>query len=222
MADIRVKICGLTTPEAAADAAHAGAAYVGLVLFPPSPRHVTPEAARDIAAAVPAGVTRVALLVDPDDAAVDEAAASGVDMLQLHGSETPERVLALKEKTGLPVMKAIGIRDARDLARIDRYTGIADQLLIDTKPPRGATRPGGNAVAFDWTLVAGRDWQLPWMLAGGLTMQNVAEAIRISGATQLDLSSAVESAPGIKDPVLVRAFIQSARAAVPSKSSALT
>jgi phosphoribosylanthranilate isomerase len=222
MLDIQVKICGLTTPEAAVDVAEAGASYIGLVLFPPSPRFVDAERARQIADAVPPCVTRVALVVDPDDALVDEAVGAGVDMLQLHGTEAPERVADLKNRTGLPVMKAIGIRDADDLAQIDRYVGVSDQLLIDTKPPKGATRPGGNAVPFDWTLIAGREWPLPWMLAGGLTIENVAEAIRVSGANQLDLSSAVESAPGVKDPDLVRAFMRAVRLATPSTFSALT
>ena len=210
MTGIRVKICGLTTPEAAAHAAGAGAAYVGLVFFPPSPRAVTPAQAAKIAAAVPAGVVKVALTVDPDDALLDQIAALPIDMMQLHGSETPDRVTQIKSKLGLPVMKAIGVQTVADLAEIDRYAPVADQLLVDTKPPRGATRPGGNAMTFDWSLIAGRRWPVPWMLAGGLTEANVAEAIRVTGANQLDLSSAVESAPGVKDPALVEAFIATA------------
>lgn len=208
---VRVKICGLTTPEQARHAAEAGAAYVGLVLFPPSPRAVSPERAVEIAAAVPPGVAKVALAVDPDDALVVTLADLPLDMVQLHGHETPERVAAIKARTGLPVMKAIGVRQAADLAAIERYAPVADQLLIDTKPPEGATRPGGNAIAFDWRLVAGRRWPLPWMLAGGLTAATVADAIRVTGATQVDLSSAVESAPGVKDPAMVEAFIAAAQ-----------
>ena len=210
MTSIRVKICGLTTPQAAAHAAGAGAAYVGLVFFPPSPRYVTRDRAKDIAEAVPPGVIKVALTVDPDDALLDQVAALPIDMIQLHGSEPPDRVQQIKARLGLPVMKAIGIRDAQDLDQIARYAPVADQLLVDTKPPKGATRPGGNAVSFDWRLIAGRRWPVPWMLAGGLTVENVAEAIRVTGANQLDLSSAVESAPGVKDPALVEAFIAAA------------
>ena len=210
MSDIRVKICGLTTPEAAAHAAGAGAAYIGLVFFPPSPRAVTPAQAAEISAAVPAGVVKVALTVDPDDALLDKIAELPIDMIQLHGKEPQDRVIDIRSRLGLPVMKAIGIRTAEDLAEIDRYAPIADQLLIDTKPPKGATRPGGNAETFDWSLIAGRRWAVPWMLAGGLTQSNVGDAIRVTGANQLDLSSAVESAPGVKDPALVEAFIAAA------------
>ena len=210
MSDIRVKICGLTSPEAAAHAAQAGAAYIGMVFFPPSPRSIGMTQARDIAEAVPPGVVKVALTVDPDDALLAQIASLPIDMMQLHGSEQPGRVEEIRSLTGLPVMKAVGIRSAEDLAQIKRYEAIADQVLIDTKPPKGATRPGGNAVTFDWTLIANRDWTKPWMLAGGLTPANVADAIRITGANQLDLSSAVESAPGVKDPALVEAFISAA------------
>ena len=210
MSDIRVKICGLTSPEAAAHAARAGAAYIGMVFFPPSPRSIGMTQARDIAEAVPPGVVKVALTVDPDDALLAQIASLPIDMMQLHGSEQPGRVEEIRSLTGLPVMKAVGIRSAEDLAQIKRYEAIADQVLIDTKPPKGATRPGGNAVTFDWTLIANRDWTKPWMLAGGLTPANVADAIRITGANQLDLSSAVESAPGVKDPALVEAFISAA------------
>ena len=211
MTDVKVKICGLTDPGQARHAVTAGADYVGLVFFPPSPRAVSPDRAREIIAGLPAGVIKVALTVDPDDALIDQIAALGLDMLQLHGSEPPERVIDLKARTGLKIMKAIGVREAADLAAIDRYAPVADQLLIDAKPPKGATRPGGNAIPFDWTLLQGREWTVPWMLAGGLTAENVAEAMGLTGATQLDLSSAVESAPGIKDPVLVEAFLNAAK-----------
>jgi phosphoribosylanthranilate isomerase len=136
-----------------------------------------------------------------------------LDMLQLHGAETPERVVEIKARHGLPVMKAIGVAGADDLAQIDRYAGVADQLLVDARPPPGATRPGGNALAFDWGLIEGRDWSLPWLLAGGLTPDTVAEAVRRTGARQIDVSSGVESAPGHKDPARIRAFIEAARAA---------
>jgi phosphoribosylanthranilate isomerase len=155
-------------------------------------------------------VTTVALLVDPDDALVERVAALPVGMLQLHGSETPARTAEIRARAGLPVMKAIGIATADDLARIAAYEAVADQILVDARAPEGAERPGGNAVAFDWGLIAGRAWARPWMLAGGLTPGNVAEAIRRTGARQVDVSSGVESAPGLKDPDLVAAFIAAA------------
>jgi phosphoribosylanthranilate isomerase len=209
-AGVRVKICGLTEPAAVRQAGAAGAAYVGLVFFPGSPRNVSAEAAGALVAAAPPGVTTVALLVDPDDGLVDRAAALPVSMLQLHGHETPARVAEIRARTGLPVMKAVGIGGADDLAQIAAYEGVADQILADARPPAGASRPGGNAAAFDWRLIAGRRWARPWMLAGGLTPENVAEAVRLTGARQVDVSSGVESAPGRKDPALVAAFIAAA------------
>jgi len=212
--DIRVKICGLTEARDVAAAVAAGAAYVGFVFFEKSPRHVGVEAARALTLDVPPGVAKVALTVDADDAALDALCARvPLDMLQLHGDESPARVTALRARHGLPVMKAIGIAGAADLAQIDRYAAVADQLLIDAKPPPGATRPGGNATAFDWGLIEGRDWPLPWLLAGGLTPETVAEAVQRTGARQIDVSSGVETAPGRKDPALIRAFIAAAQAA---------
>lgn len=207
---MRVKICGLTTPAAVRQAAVAGADYVGMVLFPRSPRDVGARAA-ELVAAAPDGVTTVALVVDPDDALADRAAALGFGMLQLHGEEPPGRVAELRARTGLPVMKAVAIGDAADLARIGPYEAVADQILLDARPPAGADRPGGNAQAFDWRLVSGRHWARPWMLAGGLTPDNVAEAVRLTGARQVDVSSGVESAPGDKDPDRVAAFLAAAR-----------
>ncbi|SEL88876.1 phosphoribosylanthranilate isomerase [Roseovarius azorensis] len=210
--DIRVKICGLTAAADVSAAVEAGAAYVGFVFFEGSPRHVTPERARALALGVPAGVAKVALTVDADDTALDVLTETvPLDMLQLHGHETPARVAEIKARYGLPVMKAIGIAEPADLTPIDAYSQVADQLLIDAKPPKGASRPGGNALAFDWGLIAGRDWSLPWLLAGGLTPGNVAEAIARTGARQLDVSSGVERAPGVKDAALIRAFIVNAR-----------
>jgi phosphoribosylanthranilate isomerase len=157
----------------------------------------------------------VALVVDADDAFIDALlAAMRFDMLQLHGHETPERVAQIRTRAGLPVMKAIGIRDAEDVAQIADHEAVADQLLIDAKPPRAGVGvlPGGNGLSFDWRLIAGRRWARPWMLAGGLKVSNVAEAVRLTGASQLDLSSGVESAPGIKDHDKITAFIQAASA----------
>ena len=154
------------------------------------------------------GIAKVALVVNADDAFLDELVARvPLDMLQLHGSETPQRVAEVKARYGLPVMKAIGIADAGDLAQIDAYSGVADQLLIDAKPPKDAVLPGGNGLAFDWTLLADRKyWTVPWMLAGGLTPANVAEAVARTGALQVDVSSGVESAPGQKDAALIHKF----------------
>lgn len=208
---MRVKICGLTRPDHVRQAAAAGADYVGLVFYPRSPRNVSPERARELIAAVPAGVTPVALVVDPDEALADLVARLGAGMLQLHGGETPARVAELRARTGLPVMKVVGIAGPDDLDRIAEHEDVADQLLIDARAPAGATRPGGNALAFDWGLIAGRRWSCPWMLAGGLTPENVALAVRLTGAAQVDVSSGVERAPGEKDPDKVAAFIAAAK-----------
>ena len=206
-AGIRVKICGLRTLEDVETTAAAGAAYMGLVLFRRSPRHVALDTARDLALAAPVGLAKVALMVDPDDDALDAATrAVPLDMIQLHGAEAPARVAEVRARTGLPVMKAVGIRDADDLMALDAHAEVADQILVDAKPPEGAARPGGNGVGFDWDLIAGRDWKVPWMLAGGLNPRNVAEAVRLTGARQVDVSSGVEREPGAKDPKLIAAF----------------
>jgi phosphoribosylanthranilate isomerase len=213
---MRVKICGLTSAAAAAHAAAVGAAYLGFVFYPPSPRSLGLAAAREAVAGAPAGITRVALVVDADDALLDRLLdAVPLDMLQLHGHESPERVTEIRARCGLPVMKAIGISDAADLGQIADYEAVADQLLIDAKPPRdgAGVLPGGNALSFDWRLIAGRRWVRPWMLAGGLTAENVADAVRLTGARQVDVSSGVERAPGVKDPDKVTAFIRAAKAA---------
>ncbi|MEE8454769.1 MAG: phosphoribosylanthranilate isomerase, partial [Limibaculum sp.] len=176
---MKVKICGLTSAAAVGHAADAGAAYLGFVFYPPSPRALELDAARTLAQAAPAGVTRVAMVVDADDAFLDQLVAGvPLDMLQLHGQESPERVTEIRARTGLPVMKAVGIRDAEDLPRIAEFEAVADQLLIDAKPPKEGIGilPGGNALSFDWRLIAGRRWARPWLLAGGLTAANVATA----------------------------------------------
>lgn len=209
----RVKICGLRDVAMMQAAVDAGAAYVGLVFFPKSPRNVTIAQAAEVARAVPVGIAKVALVVDADDALLDAITESvPLDILQLHGHETPQRVAAIRVRYGLPVMKAVGVADASDLAALDVYAKVADQILVDAKPPKHATLPGGNGLAFDWRLIAGRRWPVPWMLAGGLTPQNVAEAIALTGATQVDVSSGVESAPGRKDADLITAFCAAAMA----------
>jgi len=211
---VRVKICGLRSRAEVEAATAAGASYVGMVFYPPSPRHLTLADARWVSGGVPAGVTKVALTVNADDDELDRLVeAVPLDMLQLHGREPPERVTAVRARFGLPVMKAIGIAVAADLAQIDAYARVADQLLIDARPAPDAPRPGGNGVAFDWRLLEGRSWPLPWMLAGGLSPENVAAAVELTGADQVDVSSGVERAPGYKDPDRVRAFVAAALAA---------
>lgn len=211
---VRVKICGLTEPRTLAAAVAAGAAYVGLVFFPKSPRHLEPDAARALAIGVPPGVAKVALVVDPDDAALERILrAVPIDMVQLHGAESPARVREIRARFGLPVMKAVGVAEAADLEAIATYEAVADQILVDARAPRGAALPGGNGLSFDWRLIAGRQWQKPWMLAGGLTPANVAAAIRLTGARQVDVSSGVESAPGGKDPARIAAFIAAVQTA---------
>ncbi len=213
--DIKVKICGVISEESMVAVAEEGAAFVGLNFFAPSPRYVSPARARDLALAAPLGLAKVALVVDADDTTLDAIIAQvPLDMIQLHGHETPQRVSEIRARYGLPVMKAIGIAGAEDLIQIEIYAAVADQILIDAKPPRGAVLPGGNGLTFDWRLLAGRKyWTLPWMLAGGLTAANVAEAVRRTGARQVDVASAVETAPGIKDRALIRAFVKAAQQA---------
>ncbi|MEM6895986.1 MAG: phosphoribosylanthranilate isomerase [Pseudomonadota bacterium] len=204
---VKIKFCGLKRPEDVRASAEVGAAYAGFNFFPKSPRYVTPEDARSLVRLTPRKMTKVALVVDADDSELDAVlGVAEMDMVQLHGHETPERVSEVKARYGLPVMKVLGVGAPEDVAQIDLFAGVADQLLIDAKPPKGAVLPGGNGVAFDWRLIADIDWPLPWMLAGGLTAQNVAEAVRLTGATQLDLASGIESAPGIKDVGLMAEF----------------
>ena len=208
---IRTKICGLKTHETVAAAVDAGAAYLGFNFFEPSPRYSSPELAAELAVEVPPGVVKVALSVNADNAFLDHLVETvPLDMLQLHGSESPERVAVVQARYGLPVMKVVGVADESDLATLDDHLSVADQILVDAKAPKGAVLPGGNGVSFDWRLIAGRRWPIPWMLAGGLTAANVAEAVRLTGARQVDLSSGVESAPGVKDPHLIRAFLEAA------------
>ncbi|MEZ5766953.1 MAG: phosphoribosylanthranilate isomerase [Paracoccaceae bacterium] len=208
MANVQVKICGLSTPDHVRWAVEAGARYLGFVFFPKSPRNVDIATAAALAVEVPPGIAKVALVVNADDAALDAILARvPVDMLQLHGAETPARVAEIRARAGLPVMKAVGIASAEDVARLDAYSAVADQLLVDAKPPKDAPLPGGTGVPFNWGLLRGYHFQRPWMLAGGLNPANVAAAVRLTGARQVDVSSGVETAPGVKDEALIRAFI---------------
>jgi phosphoribosylanthranilate isomerase len=212
MDQIRVKVCGLRTLADVQAVAAAGAAYFGLVFFAKSPRNLSLPQARLLALAAPPGLAKVALTVDAEDATLDAITeAMPLDMLQLHGHESPDRVAAVRARYGLPVMKAVGVADEGDLAALFDYATVADQILLDAKPPRDAVLPGGNGLAFDWRLVAGRRWLRPWMLAGGLTPQNVAEAVRLTQARQVDLSSGVESSPGVKNPALIAEFFAALR-----------
>jgi phosphoribosylanthranilate isomerase len=209
-----VKVCGLKTPEVLDAALDAGADFVGFVFFPPSPRNIGFDAARVLGAQVRGRAKKVALTVDADDATLQQiVTALKPDMLQLHGHETAPRVMDLKTRYGLPVMKALPIEMRSDLAAIRDYALVADWLLFDARPPRDATRPGGLGKPFDWTLLRGLDISRPYMLSGGLDASNVAEAIRITAAPAVDVSSGVERAPGEKDPDKIRAFVRAARAA---------
>jgi len=211
---MRVKICGLRSRADLAAAASAGATWGGLVFFPPSPRHVSQADARWIAGARPEGLSLVALTVDAVDAEIEEILASiPVDMLQLHGAESPERVAEVRDRFGLPVMKAVGVAEEGDLDGLPDYADVVDMLLVDARPPPGTRRPGGHGVAFDWRLIQGRSWPAPWMLAGGLTPENVAEAIRLTGAEAVDVSSGVEFARGLKDPARIEEFVRAAESA---------
>lgn len=210
--DIHVKICGLTRAADVADAVAAGADYVGLVRYPRSPRHVDLVQARCLADGVPGNVCKTVLTVDPDDQEIEALLDNvGIDLLQLHGSESPDRVNELKGRFGLRVMKAIGIATDEDLSMLDEYADAADQLLVDAKPVEPAALPGGNGLSFDWRLMKGLEPDLPWMLAGGLDPGNVETAISLTGCRQVDVSSGVESSPGIKDGTMISEFIRAAK-----------
>ncbi|HVL72678.1 MAG TPA: phosphoribosylanthranilate isomerase [Beijerinckiaceae bacterium] len=210
-----VKICGINTVPALDAALAAGAEWIGLVRYPRSPRHVELEQGRALSERARGRTARVALLVDPDDAALEAVVeALDPDLLQLHGAETPERVAAIRGRFGRPVMKAVGIGEAADLERLSAYAAVADRLLLDAKPPRDRNAlPGGNGLAFDWRLLTGLDLQKPFMLSGGLTPDNVAAAVRLTGAPAVDVSSGVERRPGEKDPDKIAAFVKAARSA---------
>jgi phosphoribosylanthranilate isomerase len=210
-----VKICGLSTPDTLDAALEAGADMLGFVFFPPSPRNVSFETARALASRVKGQAHKVANTVDADDALLEKIIESlKPDILQLHGHETPQRVAAIRESFGLSVMKALAIETRSDLAAIQNYTGVADRLLFDARAPKEATRPGGLGKPFDWHLLEGLDLPIPYMLSGGLHAGNVAEALRITHAGGVDVSSGVESAPGVKDPDKIREFVRAARASL--------
>jgi phosphoribosylanthranilate isomerase len=210
---LTIKICGLRTPEALDVSLQSGADMVGFVFFRPSPRHVDFVAARELGARVKGQALKVALSVDADDEWLAASiAALAPNLLQLHGMETPERVRAVKTRFGLPVMKAIAVENQDDLLCVPDYAEVADRLLFDTRAPRDATRPGGLGKPFDWRLLKNLDPHVPFMLSGGLNRDNVAEAIEITGAGGVDVSSGVERAPGEKDSDLIRGFIRAARA----------
>jgi phosphoribosylanthranilate isomerase len=207
---VEAKICGLSTPETLDAAVRSGARFVGFVTYPKSPRHISTEIMRALGARVPKTVTRVGLFVDPDDALLDEKLATGaLDLLQLHGAETPERVAAIKQRTGKAVMKVIKVGAPADVERGLAYAGMADRLMFDAAE---GTLPGGNAKVFDWSFLSGRTIPLPWMLAGGLNPGNVAEAVRVTGAPTVDVSSGVESSRGVKSVDLIRAFLDAVKA----------
>jgi phosphoribosylanthranilate isomerase len=212
---VAVKICGLTETAGLSAAVASGARYVGFVFFARSPRHVTAEQAAALASEVPLGIAKVGLFVNPDDDTLTRVLTRvPLDLIQLHGNESPARVAEVRALTGLPVMKAVGVATPADLDLLWDYGLVADMLLVDAKPATDASRPGGNGLAFDWRLLVGRQILKPWLLAGGLTPENVHEAIRLTRATGVDVSSGVENAPGIKDPARIRRFVARATAPV--------
>jgi phosphoribosylanthranilate isomerase len=210
---VQAKICGLNTAESVAAALDHGAAWIGLMFFAPSPRFVSLEQAAALSAQAAGRAGRVGVFVVPDDAMLAQTlAAVALDVIQLHGKEPPERVAEVKARFGLPVWKAVSIAEPADVENARQYFTKADRLLFDAKPPKGSVLPGGNAVSFDWTLLTGTEWPLPWLLSGGLRAGNVAEAVRLTGASAVDVSSGVESAPGHKDAARIRAFLDAVTA----------
>ena len=208
-----VKICGLSTRETLDTALEAGADMVGFVFFPPSPRHLSLETARELGRQAKGRAAKVALSVDADDAMLSNIVETlQPDLLQLHGKETIARMRDIKSKFGLPVMKVIAVETAADLAALPGYAGVADRILFDARAPKGASRPGGLGAVFDWQVLSKLELTLPYMVSGGLCADNVAEAIRVTRAGGVDVSSGVERSPGHKDPEMIRAFIRAARA----------
>ena len=209
---VQAKICGISTPEAVTAALEGQAAFLGFMFFDKSPRNVAPEAAWRLAQSARGKARIVAVLVDPDDAEVDRVAKIlQPDLIQLHGRETPSRARAVAERAGAGVIKVVPVSEAADLAAARDFESVVDHLMFETKPPRDAERPGGLGVPFDWTLLAGRQFERPWFLAGGLDPWNLSEAVRQSGAPVLDVSSGVERGAGLKDPALIRAFLDAAK-----------
>jgi phosphoribosylanthranilate isomerase len=210
---VAAKICGLSSEEAVAAAIEGGAAYLGFNFYPPSPRAVSPARAAALCAAVPSGVQRVGIFVDAEDDAIRAVLERApIDILQFHGHESPDRVVDARLRFHRPVMKAIAVAAPEDVLVAARYEADADMLLFDAKPPRRVDAlPGGNGLAFDWRLIAGHKWRRSWMLSGGLTAELLPEAVRISGATAVDVSSGVERRPGEKDPDKIREFLRVAR-----------
>ena len=215
-----IKICGLKTPDAVAAALDGGATHIGFIFFPKSPRHITPQKAAGLRGAVRGRALAVAVTVDADDETLDEIVeAVKPDILQLHGHETPERVAFIKARYGLPVMKAFSVREASDLTAIAAYQGIADRFLFDAKPPAGSELPGGNGVSFDWRVLAGLDAGCDYMLSGGLNAANVGDALRLADPPAIDISSGVESAPGVKDVALIENFFRAVRVATDDRAA---
>ncbi len=206
------KICGLTDAAAVEAAVTHGADMLGFVFYPPSPRNLSAEQAEDLLREVPSGIDRVGLFVDPETDFLDRILARArLDLLQLHGDETPERCRAISVYFGLPIIKAIKVSTKADLKAAKDYEDAVDWLMFDARPPADGALPGGNGQAFDWTILKDADFKRPWLLAGGLTPENLAEAVNQSGATAVDVSSGVESTPGRKDPAKIRAFLDAAR-----------
>lgn len=209
-----IKICGLKTDEALAAALAGGASHVGFIFFPKSPRYVEPAEAGRLRQAASGKAKAVAVTVDAKDPFLDEVVAKmRPDMLQLHGAETPARVAEIKARYGLPVMKALSVSEPADLERIKPFIGVADRFLFDAKPPKGSELPGGNGIAFDWRVLAGLDAGVDYMLSGGLNAANIGDALRLANPPGIDISSGVESAPGVKDPALIEQFFRAVRAA---------
>ncbi len=212
---IAVKICGLTTRETLEAAVVAGADFVGFNFYPPSPRYLSLAAASELAGATPRSVRRVGVFVDASDETIERAIEAGsLELLQLHGDEPPERITAVKARFGLPIIKALAIAGPADVDRAEEFTSLADWLLFDAKaPPATGALPGGNAAPFEWSLLAGRQWALPWMISGGLDAGNVAQALAATGAVAVDVSSGVERTRGVKDAGMIGAFVAAANAA---------
>ncbi len=208
---IDLKICGLSTPDSVDAAIAAGARWVGFVFFPPSPRNITPERAAGLIAQVPTGIGKVAVLVDPDDALVDAVLAAGIDTLQLHGRETPQRLAEIATRTGKPVWRASGVATRADIRAAIAGAGPARRLLLDAKAPSGSPLPGGNGVTFDWRLMADFAPPIPWGLSGGLAIANIGEAVRAARPAFVDVSSGVEDAPGVKSLHKIAAFAAAMR-----------